>query len=40
MIRIMLIERNPMVQKLMEIFLSSGSQCQLVQSLNRVVDAE
>ena len=40
MIRIMLIERNPMVQKLMEIFLSSGSQCQLVQSLNRVDDAE
>ena len=40
MIHIMLIERKPMVQKLMEIFLSSCSQRQLVQSLNRVDDAE
>ncbi len=38
--RVMLIERNPMVQKLMEIFLSSGSQCQLVHSLNSVAYAE
>lgn len=38
--RVMLIERNPMVQKLMEIFLSSSSQCQLVHSLNGVAYAE
>ena len=38
--RIMLIERNPMVQKLMEIFLSSSSQYQLVHSLNSVAYAE
>lgn len=38
--RVMLIERNPMVQKLMEIFLSSSSQCQLVHSLNSVAYAE
>lgn len=40
MSRVMLIERNPMVQKLMEIFLSSSSQCQLVHSLNSVAYAE
>ena len=38
--RVMFIERNPMVQKLMEIFLSSSSQCQLVHSLNSVAYAE
>jgi len=34
--RVMLIERNLMVQKLMEFFLSSSSKCQLVHSLNSV----
>lgn len=40
MYHVMLIEGNPMVQKLMEIFLSSNSQCQLVHSLNSITDAE
>lgn len=40
MYQVMLIERNPMVQKLIEIFLSSSSQCQLAHSLNDVTHAE
>ena len=40
MYHVMLIEGNPMVQKLMEIFLSSNSQCQLVHSLNSITYAE
>lgn len=40
MYHVMLIEGNPMVQKLMEIFLSSNSQCHLVHSLNSITYAE
>jgi len=40
MYNVLLVERNPMVQKLLEIFLSSGSRCQLVHSMNGVACAE
>lgn len=40
MYHVMLIERNPMIQKLMEIFLSSSSRYQLVYSSNCAACAE